>query len=250
MKTPPPRLLEDPTALPELRDDLRRAAAAEYPYDSAAGLASLQAALLITPASTAGSAGAAAHGGGAATTATGLGATKITIAALATAISLGTVATIAWPKHPSGDGPAKTVVHDQPAAAPAAPVAAPAPEPAPVAAPAPVAPAATAPAALPEAKLPSDPDGRLRREIAQLARIKALLPAQPRAALQLAQAGNREFARGMLVQEREGIAVLALAQLGRQREASARAQSFLTRFPDSPLRERIALIAAGSGATQ
>jgi hypothetical protein len=103
---------------------------------------------------------------------------------------------------------------------------------------------AEAPAVLPERSLPPDPDGRLRREIAQLARIKALLPAHPRDALQLAQAGNREFARGMLVQEREGIAVLALAQLGRQREASARARSFLTRFPDSPLRERIALIAS------
>ena len=242
MKTPPPRLLEDPNAPPELRDDLRRAAAAPVAYDSAVGLATLQAALLIPPAPPAPGPEVAAHGTAATLT------TKLTLATLATALTIG-LTTLAWPhptpQHLKGDGPAILQSGLGGAAAPTVPATTTAPTAdRPVASPLVQ---ASTPDRLPARPLPADPDGRLRREIAQLARIKALLPAHPGDALQLAQAGNREFARGLLVQEREGIAVLALAQLGREREAAARAHSFLTRFPDSPLRERIALI-AGEGA--
>jgi hypothetical protein len=258
MKTPP-RLLDDPQAPPELRDDLRRAAAAPIAYDAAAGLASLQAALIAPPLPAPHGAEAAAA---AKVTATTFTTAKITLAALATAVTVGTLTTLAWPhspKHPEADVPALSSSRSAAPKAPSQVANAPAvvPVPAPTLAPAPApAPTSSAPissalpsaatTSLPPRALPADPDGRLRREIAQLARIKALLPARPGDALHLAQAGNREFAHGMLVQEREGIAVLALAQLGRTREASARAHSFLTRFPDSPLRERIALIAGGN----
>jgi hypothetical protein len=82
-------------------------------------------------------------------------------------------------------------------------------------------------------------DDAMRREIAQLAQIKAALDTDPARAYRLAQAGNREFGRGMLRQEREALAVLSLSQLGRRTEAAARARVFLARYPQSPLRESI-----------
>jgi hypothetical protein len=84
-------------------------------------------------------------------------------------------------------------------------------------------------------------DLALRREIAQLARIKALLDPDPAAAYRLARAGHREFARGMLREEREALAVLALWQMGREAEAKRRSRMFLERYPHSAHRERIEL---------
>jgi hypothetical protein len=78
-----------------------------------------------------------------------------------------------------------------------------------------------------------------RREIAQLGRIKALLARDPARAYRLAQQGHRSFARGVLRHEREGLAVLALFDLNRRPHAARRAQAFLARYPDSPLRAEI-----------
>ena len=97
---------------------------------------------------------------------------------------------------------------------------------------------AHAPAATPRAaKL----DATARREIAQLARIKALVDTDPSTALRLSDAGHREFGRGLLREEREGLAVLSLWKLGRTREAEARTRTFLTRYPQSALREQLAV---------
>ncbi|HTU57064.1 MAG TPA: hypothetical protein VMF89_01500, partial [Polyangiales bacterium] len=52
-----------------------------------------------------------------------------------------------------------------------------------------------------------------RREIAQLARIKALLEQDPAAARRLIRAAQREFPAGLLVEEREGLDVIALFAL-------------------------------------
>jgi hypothetical protein len=82
-------------------------------------------------------------------------------------------------------------------------------------------------------------DDAMRREIAQLAQIKAALDTDPARAYRLAQAGHHEFGRGMLRQEREALAVLSLWQLGRRTEATGRARVFLARYPQSPLRESI-----------
>jgi hypothetical protein len=79
----------------------------------------------------------------------------------------------------------------------------------------------------------------LRREIADLGRIKALLESDPAQAYRLAQAGHREHRRGMLRHEREGLAVLALWNLDRRGDAEARSRAFLARYPNSPLRAEI-----------
>ena len=85
----------------------------------------------------------------------------------------------------------------------------------------------------------ADADDALRREIAQLGAIKALVESHPGAAYRMAQAGHREFSRGMLREEREALAVLSLSQIGRRAEAEKRAQAFVARYPQSPLRERV-----------
>lgn len=246
----PPRLIDDPEAGARLRDDLQRAAsAAPVRYDAAAGLASLQAAIAAPSVSPATGAESAACGSAATTGATGTAsvATKVALGSLgAVALIAGAVAvtTIGGPAPRSPAQPA------WPAASAAAPANADAPSPPSAAA----VPSSTEPAAelasdeLPQRALPPDPDGKLRREIAQVARIKALLRRSPGDAYRLAQQGNREFPNGVLVQEREGLAILSLAALGRRAEASRRAETFLSRFPDSPLRERIAKIAAADRA--
>ena len=53
------------------------------------------------------------------------------------------------------------------------------------------------------------------------------------AALELAETHRRRFPRGKLVEEREALAVLALARAGRHDEARARARRFEARFPQS-----------------
>lgn len=265
----PRRLLDDPSAPEALREDLRVAAEAEPRYDAERGLLALQAAVATLghgaplaegvhqaassatqaagSASATGQAAAAAKLGGALAGASGA---KLTIAALATA--LGLAGTVAWISR-APEAPATRPVPATVAPA-AAPVPAPAVAPAAAEAPAPVeAPAlpATAEAtpvpAAPHAARPHhggavapvDPDLALRNEIDHLARVKALLERDPKAAYQLAQAGNRTLS-SMFRQERDGLAVLALDAAGEHARARRAARLFLTRHPDSPLRERIA----------
>jgi hypothetical protein len=75
---------------------------------------------------------------------------------------------------------------------------------------------------------------------AQLLRsARAALPSTPARALELTVEHERLYRSGMLVQEREAIAIEALMRLGRRSEATARADRFLARFPASPYRARI-----------
>jgi hypothetical protein len=78
-----------------------------------------------------------------------------------------------------------------------------------------------------------------RREIAQLLRIRALLDRDPAAAHRLAERSQREFPRGILSEERQALAIMALAKTGAQREARDTARSFFARYPQSPMRELI-----------
>jgi hypothetical protein len=55
------------------------------------------------------------------------------------------------------------------------------------------------------------------------------------AALDAVTRHQRRFPAGILVQEREAMAVRALVQLGRLDDARARARAFGARFPDSML---------------
>jgi hypothetical protein len=235
---PPPRLIEDGAIAPELRADLERIAATPARYDAGAGLHDFQRAIATANATPP-------------RRAPGFGSSGAKIGALsAAAVVLAAAAVFAWselthpaatpkpatttgPMRASGAGVGGRASLPAPTPAPTAPVPPTAAEPRPnVADPV----AAAAPAG---ARAPA-PDEALQREIAQLGRIKQLLPSDPQQAYRLAQAGHREFRAGMLRHEREGLAILALWQLGRDRDAAPRARAFLTRYPESPLREQLA----------
>jgi hypothetical protein len=78
-----------------------------------------------------------------------------------------------------------------------------------------------------------------RREIAQLARIKTLLEQDPAAARRLIRAAQREFPAGLLVEEREGLDVIALFALGQHQRARVNAERFIIRYPQSALRPKL-----------
>jgi hypothetical protein len=84
-------------------------------------------------------------------------------------------------------------------------------------------------------------DDRLRQEVANLAQIRASAPSDPARALALADEGNRKFSGGILGEEREASAILALSRLGRTAEAHKRAARFLEEHPKSSFAERVKL---------
>lgn len=264
----PPRLLDDPATAPELRRDLKRSTTALCAYDAAAGLAGLQVAIgssLIAPAGSTAAAHATASIKATATAGKsaallGSAGVKLALATVGTAAAVA-AAVATWPQAPA-----------EPAATPRAPAAHVAATPHPTKAqpeiarvPDPTSDApvqAVVPATEPSAALsaPSAPtraprlesrvipdgvDPALRREIAQLGHIKTLLERDPAAAYRLAQAGHREFKRGMLRQEREGLAVLALFSLNHRAAAEARAHAFVAQYPTSPLREQLERLLSG-----
>jgi hypothetical protein len=240
---PPPRLVDDPAVRSDLREDLQRTAATSPAYDAAAGLATLQAAVAALSASGADSAAAAgahapaepmvAHGPAASAATTGaagagagggtlLGSAAGKIALAAAGAALIAAGVVAWPR--STPQPPRT-------------------ETAPRQAPAGVPDAIDAELARVRADAARAGDGEaaaaLRREIDELGRIKALLERSPAEAYELAQSGHRRFPSGMLRHEREGLALLALFELGRRSEALARTRDFLERYPASPLRAEL-----------
>lgn len=72
-----------------------------------------------------------------------------------------------------------------------------------------------------------------------LGQAQSALAGDPARALALAEQHRSHFAHGVLVQEREVIAVEALARLGRAAEAKARGERFLRVFPSSAHRSKI-----------
>jgi hypothetical protein len=82
-------------------------------------------------------------------------------------------------------------------------------------------------------------DNALREELAQIAKIRSLVDRDPTTALALAEDGQRRFANGHLVEEREGLRIIALARLGRRDEARTKAAMFMNRYPKSALVDRI-----------
>jgi hypothetical protein len=270
---PPPRLLDDPQAASALRDDLQRVKAAQSNYDLAAGLVGLQSAIaagsLAPPAAAASTApsAAAAHGAGTAAQAAGatmsaglLGALGAKLAAVVVggvAVAAATVTAIHWnarpaeplqargaaaqPSGPGSTGVPSTVVRAPAVASATAEVAAPsATRPAEAVVPLQPVTGAVANTASQRPRFAADaPSDAVRREIAQLGLIKLALEQDPGKAYRLAQAGHRTFAKGVMTQEREALAILALFRLERRAEAQRRAQAFLERYPQSPLRERV-----------
>jgi hypothetical protein len=76
-------------------------------------------------------------------------------------------------------------------------------------------------------------------EYALLRAARRALADDPARALQFTDQHRRRFTQGMLMQEREAIAVEALARLGRTSDVKVRAQAFFATFPSSPYRGRV-----------
>jgi hypothetical protein len=89
------------------------------------------------------------------------------------------------------------------------------------------------------------PGATVKPEMEQLAAARSAVASDPARALALAEEGHARFPRGVFWQEREGIAIGALARLGRAAEAKQRARAFLERHPESPFAEGMRRLAEG-----
>jgi hypothetical protein len=216
--------LDDPGVADRIRADIGRAASAQPGIDLEAGAARLEAAI-------------AAGGGPAGTSGAGLVWGVSMFAAVGVAALIGWLSTRSRPEASPPPPVRAAHVESPPAVESVAPVPAPPPPPASAAPPSPAAHAPRHPAA--SSAWPEPPDDRIAREIESLARTRAALGTDPAAALALATAGDREFPDGLLGQEREAIAILALDRLGRAAEARDRAGRFLDRYPRGPFTQRI-----------
>ncbi len=79
----------------------------------------------------------------------------------------------------------------------------------------------------------TDEAARKEGEASFLRRAKVALPTDPARALRLTDEHPTVYPRGVLLQEREVIAIEALIRLGRTDDARARAASFRSRYPSS-----------------
>jgi len=257
MTSDPVRLLTDPTSGAQLQADLGAAAEAQvHGIDFASGLASLKTAIA---AQTGAVAPVAAAGLSATFKVAVAGAVVVGGAALWLGLSPPAPRVSASPAIAAGAPlhPAPPVAEADALGTAKAPVAAPVPLPPSVAAPA-VSPPITVPAAPPTvAELPLVPDEEVAPDAAPkarrakakrpalsvqeamaeadiIARAKRALATSPTEALALADEAQRTYRKGMLVQEREAIAIQALARLGRADQANQRAESFLKRYGRGP----------------
>lgn len=234
----PTRLLLDPVAGAALRRDLGAVAHVEAGYDVAAGLARFE--------------GNLARGAGAAKA--GLGA-KLAGAALLLGGGLAAALLLTAPDPAPFEAPppaatglavAPQVV---PPPAPVVPVVAPqvvTPEPdeepeiladEPVVDPPPRTTRRPVRAARPAAEPAAEPADYLR-EARNLQAARGLLGRDAARALELAEAGAAEFRGGTFAQEWEGVAILALFELGRP-EARARGEAYLRTYPSGTYAPRV-----------
>ncbi|AKV00692.1 hypothetical protein AKJ09_07355 [Labilithrix luteola] len=79
-------------------------------------------------------------------------------------------------------------------------------------------------------------------ELEAARRAQATLASNPGRALVIADQLSRDFPNGEFVQEREAIAVEALARLGRKEDALQRARTLLRRFPRTPYVARLEMV--------
>jgi hypothetical protein len=87
--------------------------------------------------------------------------------------------------------------------------------------------------------LPEDPGRSIEAESAIVARAQDALASDAERALELADEHHRLFPTGVLAEEREVIAIDALARLRRVDAAAARARELEIHFPKSPHRHRV-----------
>lgn len=88
----------------------------------------------------------------------------------------------------------------------------------------------------------AEPPASIDEEVRLLARMQDAVARDPEGALALGREHRRRFGGGVLEQEREVLAIEALAKLGRLSEAGARADAFKQRFPRSGHARRVAAV--------
>jgi hypothetical protein len=226
----PSRLLDAPDVPAGLRKALRTAQADLGTDEQVARLAGKLGPLLGPGVPVATGTAAAASAGGA---------LKLGLAALALIGAGGGAWLLSAPQSASPPAPTPPAVVAAPVAAPAAPPAEPA-APAPVAVPREVAPSAAAPEAKPPAQLPSKPTPPAAPSEADLLeQARTALKSDPSRALARANEAAQRYPRGVLVQEREVLAIQALRRLGRSAEADRRAEAFAKAFPGSAFQRKL-----------
>ena len=91
-----------------------------------------------------------------------------------------------------------------------------------------------------ETPVPEEPaESAVLREARMVREARKLLGVNPSRALALTREAADEFPRGQLVEEREAIAIRALAKLGRRDAAQARADRFLKKHGSGPHAEAV-----------
>lgn len=115
--------------------------------------------------------------------------------------------------------------------------------PVPVTPPLPVPDAAVTPPA-PHVEVPSAPEERRPPEVKPseaelLSQLRALVDAQPAAALALAEEARRQFPDGPTADERSLLEMQALVHVDRIADARVQATAFFQRYPGSPFAERV-----------
>jgi hypothetical protein len=262
--------LDDPHVGPEVRD-LLRLGQVDGPSDAdlarlasrlapAVGLAVLAAptralAEVVAPANPAGFAPAKVA------VAQGLGLKALLPGLVKVVAVVGTVGLTAmlWPKAPSQPGPVRSTTHAEQRAVEAAPgvetQAAPAPAPSPPDV-LPVEEAAPAAAAVPSSKTKDKADRRAKPSATKVEPIQPLsseseltlirraqdLRHQPAQMLSVLTTHERSYPNGMLVQEREVLAIEALLATGKRDEAEKRAARMEQRFSDSAHLRRVRVL--------
>lgn len=101
----------------------------------------------------------------------------------------------------------------------------------------PESPATPAPPRAPRERRAKD-EGEIS-ESALLSRAHGAMAIDPSRALSLTAEHARRFPAGVLAQEREVLAIEALARMGQDGDARARAEAFTTRYPRSAYQQRI-----------
>jgi hypothetical protein len=242
----PQWLLDGDAISSALRRDLANARAADPGYDVAAGVARFEASLASAPASDGAPAGADAIA--AAKTSTTwwiLGGGAIAVAVVAWSVARDPSPT---PVTTARDAP----VVAQPRPSVIAPIESPAPAVEPrAAAPSPIAPAERADERpVTRKRSPAKADDALAREMAATAAAKRALATDPARALELVADANREFGGSVYAEDREGIAVLALAKLGRKDQARTRGEAYLGAHPKGSYADRIRSVLGDDDTTE
>lgn len=237
--------MKDPARLSEGNDalgELLRAARADVPAESQLSQVASALAELSPVAPGAGATSAAAGGAAAGAAAGAVGGGKVVgVLVVACALVAASIYGIVKTQRPRL-APAAPIV-SQPQPAPQIQESTPT-QPAPTASAEPVAPATSDPVPQPTAKGAAAPPAQTESQLLDAAR--GALASNPSRALSLARRHAQLFPNGVLVQEREVIAIEALKRQGKGGAAQERAQSFDRKYPNSPHKPKLDELRGGS----